>query len=106
MRVPVIAYMSVKSKSSALVNAGSVFAAILASFCCILPIVFALTGLSVIGASAAFAAWRPYLLTATFGLLAAVFYLSSPPTHPHRPPPPPSPTPPTNPPPHPLLSPP
>src|SRR5260370_40933993 len=56
--------------------AGSVFAAILASFCCILPIVFALTGLSVAGASAAFAAWRPYLLTATFGLLAAGFYFA------------------------------
>src|SRR5258708_40160562 len=56
--------------------AGSVFADILASVCCILPIVFALTGLSVVGASAAFAAWRPYLLTATFGLLAAGFYFS------------------------------
>ena len=65
-----------ESKSSSLVMAGSVFAAILASFCCILPIVFALTGLSVVGASAAFAAWRPYLLTATFGLLAAGFYFA------------------------------
>src|SRR5258708_1483568 len=56
--------------------AGSVFADILASVCCILPIVFALTGLAVVGASAAFAAWRPYLLTATFGLLAAGFYFA------------------------------
>ena len=63
-----------ESKSSSLVMAGSVFAAILASFCCILPIVFALTGLTVVGASAAFAAWRPYLLTVTFGLLAVGFY--------------------------------
>src|SRR5260370_30898576 len=76
MRVPVIAYMSVESKPSSLVMAGSVFAAILASFCCILPIVFALTGLSVVGASAAFAVWRPYLLAATFGLLAAGFYFA------------------------------
>lgn len=65
-----------ESKSSSLVMAGSVFAAILASFCCILPIVFGLTGLTVLGASAAFAAWRPYLLTATFGLLAAGFYFA------------------------------
>jgi copper chaperone CopZ len=71
-----VAAKSGESKSSALVMAGSVFAAILASFCCILPIVFALTGLSVVGASAAFAAWRPYLLMATFGLLAAGFYFA------------------------------
>src|SRR5258708_616934 len=74
--VPAIAVKSGKSKSSALVMAGSVFAAILASFCCILPIVFALTGLSVVGASAAFAAWPPYLLRATFGLLADGFYFA------------------------------
>jgi copper chaperone CopZ len=54
--------------------AGSVIAAALASFCCILPIVFALTGLSVLGASAWFAAWRPYLLLATFGFLGLGFY--------------------------------
>src|SRR5216683_421255 len=71
-----VAAKSGESKSSALVMAGSVFAAILASFCCILPIVFGLTGLTVAGASAAFAAWRPYLLTATFGLLAAGFYFA------------------------------
>jgi copper chaperone CopZ len=71
-----VAAKSSESKSSALVMAGSIFAAILASFCCILPIVFGLTGLTVVGASAAFAAWRPYLLTATFGLLAAGFYFA------------------------------
>ena len=74
--VPAVAAKSGDSKSSSLVMAGSVFAAILASFCCILPIVFGLTGLTVVGASAAFAAWRPYLLTATFGLLAAGFYFA------------------------------
>src|SRR5216683_3646240 len=74
--VPAVAAKSGESKSSAAVMAGSIFAAILASFCCILPIVFALTGLSMVGASAAFAAWRPYLLTATFGLLAAGFYFA------------------------------
>lgn len=65
-----------KSASSFFIMAGSVFAAILASFCCILPIVFGLTGLSVLGASAAFAAWRPYLLAVTFGLLAGGFYFA------------------------------
>src|SRR5712691_6650497 len=74
--VPAVAIKSGESKSSSLVMAGSVFAAILASLCCILPIVFGLTGLTVVGASAAFAAWRPYLLTATFGLLAAGFYFA------------------------------
>src|SRR5439155_544794 len=74
--VPTVAVNAGKSKSSALVMAASVLAAILASFCCILPIVFALTGASILGASAAFAAWRPYLLTATFGLLAAGFYFA------------------------------
>ncbi|MCZ2078651.1 MAG: cation transporter [Bryobacterales bacterium] len=53
--------------------AGSIVAAALASFCCILPIVFALTGLTVVGAAAAFAAWRPYLLAATFALLGLGF---------------------------------
>ena len=37
---------------------------------------FGLTGFAVAGASAAFAAWRPYLLTATVGLLAAGFYFA------------------------------
>ena len=56
--------------------AGSVVAAALASFCCILPIVFALTGVTVVGAAAMFAAWRPYLLGATFGLLGLGFYFA------------------------------
>lgn len=56
--------------------AGSIVAAALASFCCILPIVFALTGLTVVGAAAAFAVWRPYLLAATFVLLGLGFYFA------------------------------
>jgi hypothetical protein len=55
---------------------GSMLAAILASFCCILPIVFALTGFSILGASALFDAWRPYLLGLTFGILGAGFYFA------------------------------
>lgn len=65
-----------KSKSPTLFAAGSVFAAIIASFCCILPIVFALTGFSILGASALFDAWRPYLLGLTFGLLGLGFYVA------------------------------
>lgn len=52
----------------------SIVAAIVASFCCILPIVFAIAGLSIAGASAAFAPWRPYLLGLTFALLGRGFY--------------------------------
>ena len=66
---------SSKSPTS-LFAAGSVFAAIIASFCCILPIVFALTGFSVLGASALFDAWRPYLLGLTVGLLGMGFYFA------------------------------
>ena len=65
-----------KSKGPTLFAAGSIFAAIIASFCCILPIVFALTGFSILGASALFDAWRPYLLGLTFGLLGLGFYFA------------------------------
>lgn len=66
-----------KSKNpTSLFAAGSVFAAIIASLCCILPIVFALTGFSILGASALFDAWRPYLLGLTFGLLGLGFYFA------------------------------
>jgi mercuric ion transport protein len=54
----------------------SLLAALVASFCCILPIVFALAGMGIAGASAFFAAWRPYLLGLTFVLLGIGFYLS------------------------------
>ncbi len=64
------------SARPAMFMASSVVAAALASFCCILPIVFALTGLTVLGAAAMFAAWRPYLLGATFGLLGLGFYFA------------------------------
>src|SRR5260370_24577694 len=65
-----------KSKNPSLFAAGSIIAAIVASFCCILPIVFALTGFSILGASALFDAWRPYLLGLTFGLLGSGFYFA------------------------------
>ena len=54
----------------------SVLAAIVASFCCILPIVLALTGVTVLGAAAAFSEWRPHLLALTFGFLGLGFYFA------------------------------
>lgn len=69
-------FPSNKSKSPTLFAAGSIFAAITASFCCILPIVFALTGVSILGASALFDTWRPYLLGLTFGFLGLGFYFA------------------------------
>lgn len=69
-----------RSKGALLLVASSIAGAIVASFCCILPIVFALTGITAIGASAAFAAWRPYLLTGTLGLLGLGFYFAYRPT--------------------------
>lgn len=54
----------------------SLLAAVAASLCCILPIVFALAGAGIVGASAFFAAWRPYLLGLTALLLAAGFYFA------------------------------
>jgi MerT mercuric transport protein len=68
--------VEIKSGSTAWFAAGSILAAIVASFCCILPIVFALTGFSILGASALFDAWRPYLLGVTFGLLGLGFYFT------------------------------
>ena len=52
----------------------SLVAAIAASLCCILPIVFVLIGAGIAGAAAFFATWRPLLLAITFVLLACGFY--------------------------------
>ncbi len=54
----------------------SLLAAVAASLCCILPIVFALGGFAIVGASAFFESLRPYLLVATFALLATGFYFA------------------------------
>ena len=62
-------------KDKAFVGA-SVVAAVAASLCCILPIVFVLLGAGIVGAAAFFAAWRPLLLVITFGLLGAGFYFA------------------------------
>jgi copper chaperone CopZ len=62
-------------KDKAFVGA-SLIAGVAASLCCILPIVFALAGTGIVGASAFFAAWRPYLLGITFFLLGLGFYFA------------------------------
>jgi mercuric ion transport protein len=62
-------------KDKAFVSA-SVVAAIAASLCCILPIVFVLIGAGIAGAAAFFATWRPLLLVITFLLLALGFYFA------------------------------
>ncbi len=54
----------------------SLLAALAASLCCILPIIFAVAGAGIVGASAFFAAWRPYLLGVTAILLAIGFYFA------------------------------
>lgn len=62
-------------KDKAFVGA-SVVAAIAASMCCVLPIVFVLLGVGVAGAAAFFATWRPLLLVITFALLGVGFYFA------------------------------
>jgi mercuric ion transport protein len=62
-------------KGRAFVGA-SIVAAIAASMCCILPIVFVLIGAGVAGAAAFFATWRPLLLAITLVLLGFGFYFA------------------------------
>ncbi len=62
-------------KDRAFVGA-SLLAAIAASLCCILPLVFALGGFAIVGTSAFFESLRPYFLVGTFALLGAGFYLA------------------------------
>ena len=54
----------------------SLLSALAASLCCILPLVAAAGGVAVLGASAAFEAWRPYLLFATAVLLLGGVFLA------------------------------
>jgi copper chaperone CopZ len=65
-----------KSKSTSLLMAGSVATAIVASLCCILPVLFVWTGFAVLGAPALFGASRPYVLGLSFALLALGFYFA------------------------------
>jgi mercuric ion transport protein len=53
---------------------GSVLTGVLASACCIGPLVFALLGISGAALARSFEPFRPYLLVLTYGLLAGAFY--------------------------------
>jgi len=53
---------------------GSVIGGVLASVCCIVPLVFALLGISGAAFAQRFEPLRPYLLVATFALLGVAFY--------------------------------
>lgn len=55
---------------------GSVVGGVLASVCCIGPLVFALLGISGAAFAHRFEPFRPYFLVLTYGLLSAAFYLS------------------------------
>lgn len=54
--------------------AGSVVSGILASACCIGPLVFALLGISGAAFVHRFEPFRPYLLVVTYALLGGAFY--------------------------------
>ncbi len=56
--------------------AGSVVSGILASACCIGPLVFALLGISGAAFAQRFEPFRPYLLVATYALLGGAFYFA------------------------------
>ena len=56
--------------------AGSVMSGILASACCIGPLVFALLGISGAAFAQKFEPFRPYLLVVTYALLGGAFYLT------------------------------
>jgi len=55
---------------------GSVIGGVLASACCIGPLVFALLGISGAAFAHSFEPFRPYLLVLTYGLLGGAFYLT------------------------------
>jgi mercuric ion transport protein len=56
--------------------AGSVVSGLLASACCIGPLVFTLLGISGAASAQRFEPFRPYLLVVTYALLSAAFYFT------------------------------
>jgi mercuric ion transport protein len=56
--------------------AGSVVSGILASACCIGPVVFALLGMSGAAMAHRLEPFRPYLLVATYAMLGSAFYFT------------------------------
>lgn len=63
-------------KDITLTSVGGVIAAIVASLCCIGPVLLVMLGVGSIGAFAAFETYRPYLIGATAVLLALAFYVT------------------------------
>ena len=61
-------------KAHGVTLAGSVIGGILASLCCIGPLVFALLGISGAAFAQRFEPLRPYLLVGTYALLGGAFY--------------------------------
>jgi mercuric ion transport protein len=61
-------------KTQGVTLAGSVIGGILASVCCIGPLVFALLGISGAAFAQRFEPLRPYFLVATYALLAGAIY--------------------------------
>jgi mercuric ion transport protein len=61
-------------KAQGVTLAGSVIGGILASVCCIGPLVFALLGISGAAFAQRFEPLRPYFLVATYALLGGAFY--------------------------------
>ncbi len=59
-----------------LAAAGSVVSGILASACCIVPLVFAFLGVSAAALAQQFEPLRPYLLVLTYALLGGAFHLT------------------------------
>lgn len=62
-------------------TAGSVVSGILASACCIGPLVLGLLGISGAAFAQRFEPFRPYLLVVTYALLGGAFYFSYRPQH-------------------------
>lgn len=57
-------------------TSGSVLSALLASLCCIGPVVFSIIGAGSLGFAAAFEPYRPYLMAMTVIFLGAGFYFT------------------------------
>lgn len=55
---------------------GAAMAAIVASSCCILPLLLGAASAGTVGLGAAFAPYRPYLMALTFALLGGAFYFT------------------------------
>lgn len=56
--------------------AGSIVSGILASACCLGPLVLSLLGVSGAASAQRFEPFRPFLLVLTYGLLGGAFYLT------------------------------